>query len=58
MVRFLTYYNLEAFLGSRASVTSVSYETSSSLLRINETTDLPIISPYKLKPGQPTARIT
>ncbi len=34
-----------------ASMTSVSEKTSYSLLGINETPDLPGISPYELEPG-------
>src|SRR5690606_4224258 len=52
-VRFLVTSSLEAFLGSMASTTSRPKGHSSSVLGI-KTPDLPKISAYHLKHGQPT----
>ncbi len=45
--------SLEAFLGSMGSI-SLRVKPSSSLLGVNERTDLPVLSTYQLESGQPT----
>ena len=52
-VRAPSVQRLEAFLGSAASASSPSFEGSPSGLGITKGTDLPIPSPYSLRPGRP-----
>ena len=46
--------SLEDFLGSMGSISLFRISGSSSLLSLNERTDLPILSTYKLEPSIPT----
>ena len=45
--------SLEAFLGSMGSTSLLPIRGSSSLLGVHKRADLPALSAYKLKPGQP-----